>query len=131
MGFRPGHDLFLQVFVLSEDGLLMSAMNENRCLTLVDGDVSEGGHLAMRSCNARNMVRDGHSAHLVASVWPRAPRQFLCALVEALLGSCAILLRIRKEKCSKLFSMNFVDACLVLACGGRVFTIVGIAVLGQ
>lgn len=50
-----------EVFVLSEDGLLASALGEDTCVTLAEGDVSNGGSLVMSSCGEGQNAADGRN----------------------------------------------------------------------
>merc|ERR1711920_1012221 len=57
MSAGVGHE----VFVLSETGLLASAIDGDECVTLAEGDVSGGGRLVMSSCRGGSDAADGRN----------------------------------------------------------------------
>ena len=50
-----------EIFRLSDDGLLISTMRPDACVTLVDGDASDGGILAVSSCRRASEAEDGRA----------------------------------------------------------------------
>merc|ERR1719436_71816 len=50
-----------EVFVLSEGGLLESVLDEGACVTLAEGDVSNGGRLVMGACREGSSAADGRN----------------------------------------------------------------------
>merc|ERR1711865_68768 len=50
-----------EIFRLSDDGFLMSTMRPDACVTLVDGDASDGGILAVSSCRRASEAEDGRA----------------------------------------------------------------------
>jgi len=50
-----------EILRLSEDGFLMSTMRPDACVTLVDGDASDGGTLALSSCRLAFEAGDGRA----------------------------------------------------------------------
>jgi hypothetical protein len=50
-----------EIFRISDDGLLMSTMRPDACVTLVDGDASDGGILAVSSCRRASEAEDGRA----------------------------------------------------------------------
>ena len=45
--------------MLTEDGLLASALDDDACVTLAEGDVSSGGRLILSSCKDGSSAADG------------------------------------------------------------------------
>jgi hypothetical protein len=50
-----------EIFRLSDDGLLMSTVKPDACVTLLDGDASDGGILAVSSCRRASEAEDGRA----------------------------------------------------------------------
>ena len=60
--------------MLSEDGLLASALGKDTCVTLAEGDVSNGGSLVMSSCGEGQNAADGPGGSRVIALAALVPK---------------------------------------------------------